>query len=465
MLVFEEVKSPTTGLPEDADPTHRHVVRLVAVEETEDPLTTPPTLLIDIEWGDEDALPFPLCISAELESGDQVPDVSVAHGNVVLVDHGYRVSDQPLGSVPQKGSFRPRLDADGPLTMQGQVLDPQTRSLIPFDPNASAWAATRYEMRHVRPWIALQGGSETWIPRRDLLNSSRFRMDFVVETESDGSATLRFGDNVLGKRPAAGTTFTATYRIGNGAAGNVGAEAITRVVSPDTRIKRVWNPLPASGGADPESLEQVRQFAPYAFRVQERAVTETDYVELARRCADVQQAAATLRWTGSWYTAFVTVDRRGGLPVDAPYKHAMRIHLDRYRLAGYDLEINSPVFVPLDIMLTVCVTVGYFRSDVKETLLQVFSNRDLPGGKRGFFHPDNFTFGQPVSLSQIYEAAMATDGIDSVEVTKVQRWGKAPNQELKKEMLAPCPFEVIRLDNDPNFPENGKIEFRMMGGL
>jgi predicted phage baseplate assembly protein len=297
------------------------------------------------------------------------------------------------------------------------------------------------------------------------LNSGRFRTDFVVETELDGSATLRFGDNVLGKRPAAGATFTATYRVGSGTSGNVGAKALARVVSSDTRIKRVWNPLPASGGADPESLEQVRQYAPQAFRVQERAVTEADYVELSKRRADVQHAAATLRWTGSWYTAFVTVDRRGGLTVDAPYRREMRSHLDRYRLAGYDLEINSPVFVPLEIVLKVCVKAGYFRSDIKETLLRVFSSSTLRGGERGFFHPDNFTFGQPLHLSQIYEAAMAVDGIDSVEVTTFQRWGKAANQERDKGVLTPGPVEVIRLDNDPNFPENGKIEFHMMGGL
>ena len=39
----------------------------------------------------------------------------------------------------------------------------------------------------------------------------------------------------------------------------------------------VRNPLPAQGGVDPESIETVRQRAPYAFRTQERAVTPEDY--------------------------------------------------------------------------------------------------------------------------------------------------------------------------------------------
>ncbi len=99
--------------------------------------------------------------------------------------------------------------------------------------------------------------------------------------------------------------------------------------------------------------------------------------------------------------------------------------------------------------------------DVKKALLDVFSNRDLGDGKRGFFHPDNFTFGQAVYLSRIYAAAMAVDGVANVEVKKFQRWGRKANRELEEGKLPAGRLEVVRLDNDPNFPENGKIDFVM----
>ena len=54
----------------------------------------------------------------------------------------------------------------------------------------------------------------------------------------------------------------------------------------------------AQGGVDPESIETVRQRAPYAFRTQERAVTPGDYAALTAQHRGVQRAAATLRWTG-----------------------------------------------------------------------------------------------------------------------------------------------------------------------
>jgi hypothetical protein len=115
--------------------------------------------------------------------------------------------------------------------------------------------------------------------------------------------------------------------------------------------------------------------------------------------------------------------------------------------------------------MLVCVAPGFFSSDVKSSLLDVFSTRDLPSGARGFFHPDNFTFGKPIYLSQIYQHAMAVSGVASVEVTAFQRFGKLPNHELENFVLEPTPLEIVRLDNDPNFPENGTITFELHGGL
>jgi hypothetical protein len=151
--------------------------------------------------------------------------------------------------------------------------------------------------------------------------------------------------------------------------------------------------------------------------------------------------------------------------VDNDFRQEMAGFLERYRLAGYDVEIAGAVYVPLDMAMMVCVKPGYFRANVKEALLDAFSNREFPDGRRGFFHPDNFTFGQPVYLSALYETAMSVAGVASVEVTRFQRWGKLANHELDHAVLTPGEFEIARLDNDRNFPENGKLEFTMGGGM
>ncbi len=71
---------------------------------------------------------------------------------------------------------------------------------------------------------------DDWFPRRDLLASDDAARDFVVEIQDDGRARLRFGDDTHGRRPEEETEFKAIYRIGNGAAGNVGAESIRHLL-------------------------------------------------------------------------------------------------------------------------------------------------------------------------------------------------------------------------------------------
>ena len=501
VLVFEERRDPRTGSEADADPNHRHAVRLTRVtpeaEIDEEGQRTAGVLvtdllfdqpIVEIEWGAEDALPFPVCISAIADGGEgpeYVEDVSVALGNIVLADHGLAVEGEPLGTVPDAVLFwPPSRDGDRCLSPQREPVPPrfhphlQRRPLTQAAPDpfagdqagqpVPASVAMLCSPHAALPAIVLNTVAEQpeppWQPRRDLLNSGPGDHHFVAEVEADGLATLRFGDDRFGKRPNAAAQFTASYRVGNGLRGNVGAEAITHVVSSDSGITGVRNPLPARGGVEMEGIEDVRKSAPVAFRTQERAVTPADYAEMARRHAGVQRAAATLRWTGSWHTVFVTADRWGGLPVDDPFEDKLRGHLERYRMAGHDLEIDAPRFVPLEIEMQVCAKPDYFRSDVKAALLKVFSNRLLPDGRRGVFHPDHFSFGQAVYLSRLYAAALAVEGVASVQVTKFQRWDVPGDEAIEDGVLLLERLEIARLDNDPNYPEHGVLRVTVEGG-
>jgi predicted phage baseplate assembly protein len=291
----------------------------------------------------------------------------------------------------------------------------------------------------------------------------------VAEIESDGVTRLRLGNDSQGKRPDALTEFTAThYRVGNGTSGNIGAEALFHIVTSSASVTGICNPMPAQGGVDPETMDEVRHRAPYAFQTQDRAVTEADYAMMAQRNQRVQRAAATLRWTGSWHTVFVTADPFGGaiFKTDEKKKFEQDVltGLERYRMAGHDLEADEPLNVSLEIEMHVCVKPDYFRTAVKLALLEVFSNRVLPDGRRGVFHPDNFTFAQPVLLSPLYAAAQAVPGVASVHVTTFQRQGQPSLEALQTGRLVIDRLEIARCDNDPNFPEHGVFRLDLGGG-
>ena len=231
-----------------------------------------------------------------------------------------------------------------------------------------------------------QGTPGMWLPRSDLLASdAEAQPSSWWKRARRQRLTLRFGDDYHGKRPDVSTTFSASYRIGNGVAGNIGLESIAHIVSNDARLLRASNPLPAQGGSDPENAEDIRRDAPEAFRRQERAVTPEDYAEVTERHPSVQRAAATFRWTGSWYTVFLTVDRKGSGEVDAIYEQTIRDHVERYRMAGYDLEVNGPSYVPLLLEMMVCIKHDYFRADVRAALMRVFSRGWLSDGTPACF--------------------------------------------------------------------------------
>ena len=515
LLLFEEIKGAKTGNLADADFSHRHVVRLTKVELLEDPLYTvqvpaapspdaeteyaegrnvePPLVelplpIVHIEWAVADALPFALCISAigPAPNCALVENISVARGNVLLADHGRTIRDEDLGTVkaqdlqmvcvgenqpaeaiarPQR--FTPRLQAAdltfSQLLSNSALLTAPAAQLQPQDP------------RQATPQITLSATpagrvGDRWVPRPDLLSSQPHHQHFVVEMDNEGQAHLRFGDGELGQQPAIATQFTATYRVGSGPAGNLGAETLAHVVVPES-ISGLsitpHNPFPASGGTLPEPLSEVKLFAPTAFRKElQRAVTLQDYAAIVLRDfgSQVQRAAATLRWTGNWYEMLVVIDPKGTEESDPSLLAEIATHLERYRRMGHDVVVKSATYVFVDIAMTVCVKPDYRRGQVAAALLEVLSDRPLTGGQRGFFHPDNLTFGTGIALSKLVAVAQTVPGVESVTVTKLQRFAEPANGELAQGLLSLSALEIARLDNDPNFPERGQLVLNMRGG-
>lgn len=493
VLIFEEVIGPKTGNKADADPAHRHAVRLTRVEAGADPLNGHP--FVEIGWTEEDALPFPLCISVlgpphELQEPKRRPceiicKVSVARGNVILVDHG-RTVHEDTGEVPIKETIE-RCDCEEmPADISkvaGKFRPPLKQTPLTFaEPLAWDTPAARALAQNVRkalPQVQLTSeptpsGDSVWLPQPDLLASEYGDQHFVAEIDDYGRAHLRFGDGELGRRPEAGMKFHATYRAGNGLAGNVGAESISHIIySPkpgstgSTNVINVRNPMPAVGGAEPEPIAEAKLFAPHAFRQElERAIIADDYRALVERdfASKVQRAGAMLRWNGSRYEALVAVDQIGKEEADHSLLNAIFRKLHRYRRIGHDIHVQSATLVPLVIEMNVCIHPHYLRGHVKAALLDLFSNGVSAAGRKGFFHPDNLSFGEGIFLSRLVSLAQAVDGVESVEVTRLERLGEGPNREIEFGVLPLGPLEVAQVDNDPSLPENGAFTLNMGGG-
>jgi hypothetical protein len=480
VLIFEEVMGPETGDPADADPAKRWAVRLTRVQSSDylnrpltDPLNGNP--ITGIWWSVADALPFPVCISSQTASaGTQLPKVSVLHGNVIPADHGVWQDWEDLGTVPAPppapitstgckcGSSAPA-DSVHPRYYPSLSQSPLTFARG-FDDTASA-SAFLAETDAAYPALTVSDDrGRDWTILDDLLSSDETQTVAVAEIERDNTVFLRFGDGQYGASPDPGDTFQARYRTGNGAAGNIGADTLGHIVLDAAAIAQVRNPLPATGGTDPETMEHIRQQAPYAFRTQLRAVTEDDYGAVAALDPAIREARGTLRWTGSWYTAFVSVDAVTGAPPTASLLTATQSRLDLLRMAGVDLQVEGAVIAGLRIEMNICVDARHFQSDVEAALMKVFVAGNVCGGQSGILNPDNFSFGQTVYTSPLIAAAQAVEGVVSAAMAAFQRVDDPSSDGVAQGFLTLGRLELGRCSNDPNRLDWGIFVLNMSGG-
>jgi hypothetical protein len=492
LLILTEARDPATGRTADADPAHRHAVRLIAdPETTADPLelvSGSPLRIHRVTWHPDDAPPFELCVG-ERPAGEEL---AFALGNIVVADHGFTLPDpEDIGTAPLRtdpedvpdpanpGDPKPltELDRQRPFA---PVLKRRDLTFSASEYDATDWTTPAARVTTIDPAtckaaLTLTSSKEIdpWKARRDLLDDGPDALVFVPEVGDDGTTALRFGrshgdtSSTHGQTPVAGDAFQAHYRTGTGPIGNIGADALAHIAASPLAIANVTsvtNLLPAAGGTRRETIAEVRQRAPVSFLTQKRAVTLADYETLLTAHPDVQRAHARKRWLGGWSAIFLSVDRTGSIEVDDPFKDALLAYLEPFRMMGHDLTIDAPIYVPLTVTMTACVDPDHFAEDVAEALEIAFSTGYRKDGERAFFHPDNVTFSDRIFLSHIYREAISVAGVRDIIITDFRRAAQTGTSALDEGVLTFGPREIPVLANDPNHPDQGKLTITAEGG-
>jgi hypothetical protein len=130
---------------------------------------------------------------------------------------------------------------------------------------------------------------------------------YTVQTVEDAKSELQFA----GRLPTGLNNVTARYRIGSGSAGNLDPGRLTTMMTPVLGIMSVGNGVPADGGSDAETIDDLRASAPQSIRTLDRVVSLSDFEVFARRFRGIGKALATELYVGMRKVVLVTIANTG----------------------------------------------------------------------------------------------------------------------------------------------------------
>ncbi|MDO6416123.1 baseplate J/gp47 family protein [Sphingomonas sp. BIUV-7] len=488
-------------------PQRRLIVEVDApVEVVTDPLITDingnPINTTRIHWRAEDALPFELDLASTFVSANLVP----AAAGLTVRDHVAIGFPPP----PPHDDLPTTVERAGPFDLDSGARAILHRRSLPLTdmsglgwrfaddpPPLGAFPIPEILIEEVQPnggpVDSLPAGDLWHFQREILLGDERGRL-FTIEPgvwrdvisfdrlgqrivhqdyAADGGATVRFGDGTFGLRPPDGALFRITYRTGPGRRANLPADSITLLAAPpgapqgavaatEAALVAVSNPLPVTGGRDPEDMELARRIIPEAFRALVwRAVLDQDYREIAERLPWVQRAGAVTRWTGSWLTTFVTPDPLGSATLSEPRRTELEALMDRVRQAGREVHVIDPVFLDIDLDISICIEPGAYFGQVQERVVRALTGPARYGEPLPFFHPDNWSFGDPLYRAEVEAATAAVPGVLAVDGIRLRRRGQAEFAEFADAVLVAGTDRILRLANDPRLPDQGSLAIRL----
>lgn len=158
---------------------------------------------------------------------------------------------------------------------------------------------------------------------------------------------------------------------------------------------------------------------------------------------------------------FVTPDPRDEFGLSRAHRRELEDHLDRVRQAGRDVRVLDPRYADIDLEIEVCVEASAYIGDVKErVLVALFGDRHTTG----FFDPDNFTFGMPLSRAALMAVMQEVAGVRAVERMRVRRRGYFAWRPFNEFALRVGVNELVRVTNDHLLPERGAVRLVMEGG-
>lgn len=263
------------------------------------------------------------------------------------------------------------------------------------------------------PRAAVSGGTlelstceEIWRQRPDFDLSGRADSHFVLDAMS---GRVTFGDGENGRRLPSNLPVHVRYRATRAAEGNLPAGRVWKRAG-------VSNPIPATGGAAAETLEEAAARAVDSVEQSLRAVTLSDFERIALETPGVRlaRAIALANFDPDFpcfqATGVVTVIVLPHLPRRRPFptaatRRAVAAHLAGRRLIGTRVIVSGPVYQEVSVRATVRAFPGTDLAELRQR---------ISGALDRFLDPLAWPLGRDVYRSEVLQVLDETPGVDHV---------------------------------------------------
>jgi hypothetical protein len=290
----------------------------------------------------------------------------VIYANVVSATHGQTVTNEVLGSTNTTRSSYLYALKQKPLTYIASNTPSGIQSTLNVQVNQVHWHQAN----------SLQELSDT-------------RRSYLLRQDSQGNTLIYFGTGEREANLPTGTEqLTATYRIGIGTMGNVAANSLTLLRNRPAGIQRVTNPLAASGGTDPDTMQQIGIRAPLQTRTMQRIISLNDYQIFTAMLDGVGKAQAKSAWIGRNHIIHITVAGNDGAAIDtdsAFYSELLAAITSATTAQTHVVALDS--FEPLYFQIEATLLIDPDYMDTQETIVTAatfalnttfcFANQDL----------------------------------------------------------------------------------------
>lgn len=228
----------------------------------------------------------------------------------------------------------------------------------------------------------------------------------------------------LGSALTPNSTLFIQYRIGGGLGSNLGSNVINQIGTANFSVSgpseivnssvisslRCNNVTAAVGGANPPSMEEVRNYVSFNFAAQKRAVTIRDYESILSNMPaqfGAPAKVAIVENDNKIYIQVLSYDTSGKLSsvVSQTLKQNIANYLSNYRMINDYITVVSAQVVDLSVDISIVLESNQNSGQIVSSVINTITQ---------YFDPQNMNLGQNVYLSEIRSAVQSLNGVITI---------------------------------------------------